>query len=565
MKLLGIMMMGLLLVFSAAGLQAVRADESEEAYKTRLKYERGNGVTRDYTEAFKWYQKAANRGMVNILDFGAKADMRTDDTKAIQAALNYLATKDGGQLYFPPRGSVVINGTVTIPNRLITLMFQGCCIYNGNLNGPAFLAQNVNAIAFRDGSFACMPGMSVYPQCHIQIINVGTVELSNMCFSNATAQVDMTYTWIADIHDCSFHEAAKSGCDQQTALSFHYCNGVTVQNCNFEPVTNCIKIVNGGLYIISKNWFENHGKTAGGTYYPTGIAIYVDNDQSTDPTVETENIRISENAFQGSDGEAQIVINSAKDIVIEKNNFYMPRSGIAISAHADSYNLVIDKNSFIDQGSSGMIKSLNDTTIVTSTNIFYGPISTLSLANGGSGYSVNDMLTISEGTFGIIKVTGVSNGVVTGIQLINGGRRYTPGTKTTKAYGIGCTVNIDSVNSSGGVTEITSIPTSGGQGYMVGQVLTLGKPYTTKEGGSGATVTVSNVSNGTVTGVTLTSAGSGYSTNTTVQTICTPFSGRSGCTVIVTGVKATPFCSGSLRKTKIINNSTFAVDDDGKK
>jgi TPR repeat protein len=61
MKLSGILMMGLL-VFAFTGLQDVRADEAEEAYKTGLKYYNGNGVTKDYTEAMRWFRKAADQG-----------------------------------------------------------------------------------------------------------------------------------------------------------------------------------------------------------------------------------------------------------------------------------------------------------------------------------------------------------------------------------------------------------------------------------------------------------------------------------------------------------------------
>jgi hypothetical protein len=75
-------------------------------------------------------------------------------------------------------------------------------------------------------------------------------------------------------------------------------------------------------------------------------------------------------------------------------------------------------------------------------------IATIAIGAGGTGYHLNDVLTLGTPTNGIAataKVTGVTAGVVTEITLLTPGAGYTAGLKATTvapAGGANCTIKV---------------------------------------------------------------------------------------------------------------------------
>lgn len=77
-------------------------------------------------------------------------------------------------------------------------------------------------------------------------------------------------------------------------------------------------------------------------------------------------------------------------------------------------------------------------------------LGTVGVAVGGTGYSVNDILTLATGTGGTVKVTAVTSGVVTAISILSQGTGYTAGTTyattANPAVGTGCTIYVNNTN-----------------------------------------------------------------------------------------------------------------------
>ncbi len=105
----------------AAGLvlSTANADTAEDLAALRLALERLERMQGDGTPVEDPHQNRplAHRGMYNVMEFGAKGDGVTDDTEAIQRALN-AAFWDGGGLVKMPTGRFLVKTHLVIPSNV---------------------------------------------------------------------------------------------------------------------------------------------------------------------------------------------------------------------------------------------------------------------------------------------------------------------------------------------------------------------------------------------------------------------------------------------------------------
>jgi hypothetical protein len=147
----------------------------------------------------------------------------------------------------------------------------------------------------------------------------------------------------------------------------------------------------------------------------------------------------------------------------------------------------------------------------------------IALNKGGTGYTLNDVLTLSNPTDpdavnGTVLVTGVSGGVITSAKIVSGsGYTVCSGgvggcnlhTTPNTGGGSGVTVDITSVSPTGGITGVAL--DTGGNGYAAANNLTVIQP-----GASGGLLAVTTVTSTVVNGLAV-AAGDGYSLNGSVQ------------------------------------------------
>lgn len=167
-------------------------------------------------------------------------------------------------------------------------------------------------------------------------------------------------------------------------------------------------------------------------------------------------------------------------------------------------------------GTSDLFNWSGGISTIASGNFSAGQVAQLSNipTAAGANYTVGDILTITTGgTLCTARVDSVGTGTVLTVSVPEGGRGYSVGDVLTLGggdFGTGCTVTVASLGSVSYGDIATVTLTTGGLGYFAGG-------YYRPTGGSGnsAFISTSTVSTGgSVTGVTLLTPGSGYTTGT---------------------------------------------------
>jgi hypothetical protein len=196
----------------------------------------------------------------NVKDFGAVGDGVTDDTAAIQGAVNARGNM-AGVIFFPP-GNYLISSPITfIPTSEAAIVFQGVGVastivgsfndyllkINGNTGvGECFYVQDLSLHNYGSS------GGGVY---FTGVIGAGVYRCKVQAFHGVTQDV---YTEQFSCRDSTFFTIPGTPSGSWGVMTWG--SGAVVDTCIFQGIDNCIRAAGGG-FIFSNNRFEGNINT----------------------------------------------------------------------------------------------------------------------------------------------------------------------------------------------------------------------------------------------------------------------------------------------------------------
>lgn len=188
----------------------------------------------------------SNREVVNVKDYGAIGDGSTDDTAAIQAAINAMSTAGGGEIHFP-KGTYKITSSLALKSnvKLIgegkkSVLKVGAASAYALLNGTTETLENVwiEGLNF-DGSLNYPANSQVYKQTYAlrnTAINIAGVAISGLTVKNCV---------FTSLSDRSIHvqsdAATAIDIDSNSFSSGAYCSQVIYIRSTTTTVTDTIR------------------------------------------------------------------------------------------------------------------------------------------------------------------------------------------------------------------------------------------------------------------------------------------------------------------------------------
>jgi hypothetical protein len=298
---------------------------------------------------------------VNVKDFGATGDNTTDDTTAIQNAINYLGAS-GGVVYFPV-GTYSITSTITTPSSSngIALVGSGLRTTFLKWTGGAstmILAHNgtdnftMQGFALENTGTGTIAVQLNSVRCNISdVFTNPTVAWSNTIFSTVSTIASYNYKVIFDnvnlfvsaiglaqanyaiklgsghsvtIQNSMFSGFAEQAIFRDITLNTNALNGLSITGCRFEAFSG-IAPNPGSINSIGINLQYTQGVSITGCNFEmAGDQIGSDNQYGVYIGANVTGCVISGNYFSGNgrcNYSIYIAANSAEAIVISGNQF----------------------------------------------------------------------------------------------------------------------------------------------------------------------------------------------------------------------------------------------------
>ena len=340
--------------------------------------------------------KSLNTNYVDVTSYGAKGDGITDDTSALQDALDSLKTT-GGFIYFPAGVYKITEYLVYYSNQ--TLWFDGATLLQGAEINALLLAR-------------CPSGTTGYNGVHDVLIHGATFDggdyTTNNTLSGCVHAKNITY------EDCTFKNAYGTWHD----LEFNSTYNGKVIRCDFEGSRKT-----GGnacliqLDAIDRNavypWTDNQGEFDKTVCKYIEIASCIFHDDTISPAIGNHNsyaqlyTNIHDCVFDGfTASRGAINFITATNVDIHDNQF----NGCTIGIGSGGSTYYIHDNRFVNVTTPSSI----DSSVVFS-NMENGEFNTIKIQNvSGSNVSITgvDNTRYICGEVATISITPPMTGII---------------------------------------------------------------------------------------------------------------------------------------------------------
>jgi hypothetical protein len=260
--------------------------------------------------------------VANVLDYGAKGDGTTNDTAALQAAIDAVNAQPMNGVVYLPSGTYKITTALSVP--------YGVSIFGDGGTASIIQAEACNGLNFT--SFGYSIGSMFYEDFGLTA-NSG---------SNYAAVQSINSPTSVTQDGLNFNRMRFYGWNQCFVLSSTW--NTIISNCRAENINNFITLSQGNgqaviTKIIQNNMVYGSGGLGTGSKYAINIAA---------STGFTETVHIFQNSIYGF----QICVNVDQStyVTIGSNDLSSSIKGIAFVTSAGGYNII---NNYIEVTGSG--------------------------------------------------------------------------------------------------------------------------------------------------------------------------------------------------------------------
>lgn len=310
----------------------------------------------------------ANRfaDVVNVKDFGAVGDGVTDDTAAIQAAINYCFSNGGGSVFFP-KGNYKTLSTLIFKNNIIYYgegQSSTLITYSGTsdavqVNNPSNSSTYAN-ISVRDIAIICTirtnkkSSFADNGSALLTFHNVAMYGNDHGLILDQSELVDVTECYFSVVNSGTSCVWLVNGADRTAGNSSGFTNRISFRSCYFDKTINGLYtnglfgvIDDGGIsHVYSACNFEGPA-TAMRFNAGNGITI---NDQCEFEGNTTQVLLTATTSYYNTSGTVSTNIN----INIEESNFSAGSLNLVTFGTGSVRDFTFSKNSILSDAGNGL-------------------------------------------------------------------------------------------------------------------------------------------------------------------------------------------------------------------